>query len=140
MKRLDLFKAIIRNYFIIFTIIILGTALLNPTHAFSFREIMLTAVFALAGDLPSLVYYSKGELSIKSRYVRMAIHFILLEAVILTFGNIMGQVSGVEQTVLFGLEVFGIYVLVGFINWLIDRKTASDINQQIATMRAEKKE
>jgi hypothetical protein len=51
----------------------------------------------------------------------------------------MGQVSGVEQTALFGIEVFGIYVLVGLFTWLIDRKTAYDINQQLSSIRSEKK-
>jgi hypothetical protein len=139
MKMKDLFGDIIRNYFIIFTVIIIGTALLNPTHAFTFREVMLSALFALAGDLPSLVYYSKKEFSTKSKYLRMIIHIVLLEAVILTFGNIMGQVSGVEQTALFGIEVFGIYVLVGLFTWLIDRKIAYDINQQLSSIRSEKK-
>jgi NADH:ubiquinone oxidoreductase subunit 3 (subunit A) len=101
---------------------------------------MLSALFALAGDLPSLVYYSNKEFSIKSRYLRMVIHFVLLEVVILTFGNITGQVSGVEQTALFGLEILGIYLLVGLINWLIDRKTANNINQQLSNIRSEKKE
>jgi hypothetical protein len=100
---------------------------------------MLSALFALAGDLPSLVYYSKKEFSTKSKYLRMIIHIVLLEAVILTFGNIMGQVSGVEQTALFGIEVFGIYVLVGLFTWLIDRKIAYDINQQLSSIRSEKK-
>lgn len=138
MKKKELISSVIRNYFIIFTVIIIGTALLNPTHAFTFREVMLTALFALAGDLPSLVYYSKKEFSIRSKYVRMVIHFVLLEVVILTFGNIMGQVSGITQTTLFGVEVFGIYVLVGLFTWLIDRKTANDINQQLTNIRSEK--
>ncbi|ROR28491.1 DUF3021 family protein [Mobilisporobacter senegalensis] len=138
MKKRESFKFIIRDYFIIFTVIILGTALLNPEHAFTFREIMLTAVFALAGDLPSLVLVSKKELSMKSRYIRMVIHFMLIETVILTFGNIMGQVSGMVQTVIFGLEILGIYILVRFIIWFIDHKTASAINQQLMNIKSEK--
>jgi len=140
MKKKDLLSTIIRNYFIIFTLVILGTAFFNPTHTFTFREVMLSALFALAGDLPSLVYYSNKELSIKSRYIRMVIHFVLLEVVILTFGNITGQVSGVEQTALFGLEILVIYLLVGLITWLIDRRTANNINQQLSNIRSEKKE
>lgn len=140
MKNINFLSTIIRNYFIIFTIIILGTALLNPTHSFTFREIMLSALFALAGDLPSIVLYSKKELSNKNRYFRIAIHFTLLEIVILTFGNITGQVSGMKQTLLFGLEIVGIYILVSIFSWLMDYKTANDINQELTKMRSEKKE
>ncbi len=138
MNKKDIINSMLRNYFIIFTIIVLGTAIFNPTHSFSYREIILIALFSLAGDLPSLVYYSKKELTIKGRYIRMAVHLILLEVVILTFGNIMGQVSGIKLTALFGLEVFAIYLLVCFITWLMDRKTANDINQQLEDMRVKK--
>lgn len=140
MKQKNLFSSMIRDYFIIFSFIIIVTALLNPSHAFTYREIMLAALFAFAGDLPSLVTYSRKELSEKSRYIRMILHFVLLEVVILIFGNIIGQVAGLLQNTLLALEVLGIYILVIFITWLIDRKTANDINQQLANLRLLKKE
>lgn len=140
MKLTHLASNMLRNFFIIFSIIIFVTSLFNPSYSFTFREIMISALFALAGDLPSLVYYSKKELSIKSRYLRMIAHFVLLEVAILTFGNIMGRVSGVVQTAIFALEILGIYALVGLFSWLIDRKTANDINQQLANIRLKKKE
>jgi sensor c-di-GMP phosphodiesterase-like protein len=129
----------LRNYFIIFTVIILLTALLNPSHAFTSKTVFLTALFALAGDIPSLVYYSRKELSHKSRCIRTVIHFLLLEVVIVTLGNILGQVSGIARSAMLALEVLLIYALVILITWLIDRKTAKNINQQLENMRAERK-
>lgn len=140
MKKTSLFSEMLRNYFIIFSVIILLTALLNPEHAFTFREIILTALFALAGDLPTLIYYSKKEVSHKSRSIRTVMHLFLLEAVIVVLGNIMGLVSGVKESTLLALEVLLIYVLVILFTWLIDRKTAKDINQQLAILRLERKE
>lgn len=136
----NLFQTMLRDYFIIFTIIILLTSFLNSSHAFTYREIMLCALFAFAGTLPSLIYYSKKELSIKSRKIRMALHFILLEVVILSFGNIMGQVSGLTDNFIFAIEIIGIYALVILVTWLIDRKTANEINQQLANLRSKKTE
>ncbi len=138
MKQMNVFRYLIRDYFIIFTIILLATAVLNPSHAFTFREIMLTALFALLGDLPSLINFTKKELSDKARYLRMVIHFVLLEVIILTFGNVLGQVSGLSQNILFAFEILGIYLLVIVITLLIDHKTASDINKQLANMRSDK--
>ncbi len=140
MNESNLFSKMLRNYFIIFSVIILLTAVLNPTHAFTFRIIILAALFALAGDLTNLVYYSKKELSHKSRYIRKVIHFLLLEVVIVTLGNIMGQVSGVKQSAILALEVLVICMLVLLITWLIDRKTAKDINKQLENMRTKRKE
>lgn len=140
MRKTNLFREMLRNYFIIFSVLTLLTALLNPTFTFTSRTILLIAVFALVGDLPNLVYYSKKQLSNKSRYIRGGIHFVLLEVVIVTLGNVTGQVSEVKQSVLLALEVLVINVLVVFITWLIDRKTAKDINQQLETMRRKRKE
>lgn len=140
MNESNLFSKMLRNYFIIFSVIILLTAVLNPTHAFTFRIIILAALFALAGDLTNLVYYSKKELSHKSRYIRKVIHFLLLEVVIVTLGNIIGQVSGVKQSAILALEVLVICMLVLLITWLIDRKTAKDINKQLENMRTKRKE
>ncbi len=134
----NLFQIMLRDYFIIFSIIIILTASLNMTHSFTFREIMLSALFALAGNLPSLIYYSKKELSIKSRKIRMVLHFILIEVVVLSFGNLMGQVSGVVDNILFAVEILVIYAFVILVTWLLDRKTANDINQQLANLRSEK--
>ncbi|MDF2843516.1 MAG: hypothetical protein K0R00_1942 [Herbinix sp.] len=137
-NKYNLFQTMLRDYFIIFSIIIILTASLNVTHSFTFREIMLAALFALAGNLPSLIYYSKKELSIKSRKIRMLLHFILIEVVVLSFGNLMGQVSGIADNLIFALEILGIYILVILVIWLLDRKTANEINQQLASLRSEK--
>ncbi len=137
-NKYNLFQTMLRDYFIIFSIIIILTASLNVTHSFTFREIMLVALFALAGNLPSLIYYSKKELSIKSRKIRMLLHFILIEVVVLSFGNLMGQVSGIADNLIFALEILGIYILVILVTWLLDRKTANEINQQLASLRSEK--
>ena len=137
-NKYNLFQIMLRDYFIIFSIIIILTASLNVTHSFTFREIMLSALFAFAGNLPSLIYYSKKELSIKSRKIRMLLHFILIEVVVLSFGNLMGQVSKVADNLIFALEILVIYILVILVTWLLDRKTANEINQQLASLRSEK--
>lgn len=138
MKQTNIFRYLLRGYFIIFTIITLATAFLNPSHAFTFREIMLIALFALIGDLPTFITFTNNELSDKARYLRRFIHFILLEAILLTFGNILGQVSGLSKNILFAFQILGIYILVSVINLLIDHKTASDINKQLENMRSDK--
>lgn len=138
MKKEELVSSIIRNFFIIFTIVVLGTGFLNPSHTFTYPEVLLAALFSLAGDLPTLVYYSKKELTEKSKKIRTVVHFILIETVLLTFANLVGQVSGLMETFLFGVEVLVIVMLVGFFTWLIDRKTAHDINKRLEELRREK--
>lgn len=137
MKANNLRASIIRNFFIIFAIIILITALLNPDFRFSSGEIWVVALFALLSDLASLVYWSKKELTNSQLIFRKIIHFILIEAIILSMGNIWGICSGILQNVIFATEIFGIYAIVSLIDWMIDRKTANDINEKLKVIHKE---
>lgn len=140
MKSNDILANIIRNFFVIFGVIVLITALLNPSHEFSSNEIMLVVVFALLSDLTALVFWSKEELSDKSRIIRRVLHFLLIEIIVLSFGNILGFVSGITQNIIFGIEIVGIYAIVSWVDWLIDKKTANSINDKLKKMRSNEKD
>ena len=140
MKPNHVLPNIIRNFFFIFTVIILGTSLLSPSHDFSFSEIMLVALLALLTDLVSLVYYSKEEPSIKSQAIRTVIHFILIEVIVLVICNKLGYVSGFVENILFAFQILGIYLAVWLIDWFVDRKTANDINLKLKEMRNHNKD
>lgn len=140
MKMNNIFANMIRNFFVIFGVIVLVTALLNPTYELSSKIIMLIALFALLSDLTAIVFWSKKELSDKSRITRRVLHFVLIEIIVLFFGNILGFASGVTQNIIFGFEILGIYAIVCWIDWLIDKKTADDINDKLKKMRSIEKE
>ena len=94
---MNLIRELIRDYFVIFGILIIGSVLLNPPNTINRDFILLAMAFAAVGDLPSIVFWSKSELSESSRRMRSIIHFILLMTLILIFGGITGIVSGFEE-------------------------------------------
>lgn len=65
----------------------------------------------------------------------MIIHFILLEAVILIFGDIMGIISGVVEYLTLAIEIIVIYVIVKFITWRSDLATAKKINEKLKNLK-----
>lgn len=134
----ELSRKCIQSFFTIFFVVIMGTALLNQDHDFTFREIMLCALFSLLGTLPMLVYRSNHELSKKEHLIRSLINFLLVELLILTAGNVSGQVHGPLQTLLFGLELLGIYIIVWIYNTWNDHHTASVINKQLKKYKEER--
>lgn len=140
MKSNEILANIIRNFFVIFGVIVLITALLNPSYEFSSNEIMLVVVFALLSDLTALVFWSQNELSDNSRIKRRVLHFLLIEIIVLSFGNILGFVSGITQNIIFGIEIVGIYAIVSWVDWLIDKKTANNINDKLKKMRSNEKD
>lgn len=135
MKLMDVIRQLIRDYFIIFGILIIGSVFLTPPNTINRDYILLAMVFAAIGDLPSIVLWSKSEQTENSRRWRMIIHFILLEIVILVFGGIIGIVSGLGEYLIFAFEIVVIYVIVRFITWKGDLATAKKINEMLKKVK-----
>ncbi|MBS5933328.1 MAG: DUF3021 family protein [Clostridiales bacterium] len=139
MRMNNIVANMIRNFFVIFGVIVLITAILNPVYELSSKIIMIIALFALVSDLTVLVFWSKKELSDKSRMLRRVLHLVLIEMIVLFFGNILGFASGITQNIIFAIEILGIYSIVCWIDWLIDNKTANDINDKLKKMKSKEK-
>jgi hypothetical protein len=141
MKLADYIKKLIRDYLIIFAIIVIFITVLrqifSPNEYFELKNIFIYMICALAGDLPSLIFYSPKEIPEKEMRLRMIIHFVILEVVILTLANYMGWVAGIPGTIVLAFQIAVIYVLVGFLSWRDDRKTAHKINEKLKAMKDE---
>ena len=131
MKILQLIRQLIKDYFVIFGILIIGAVFLTPPDTINRDYIILAMFFAAAGDLPSIVFWKKTEMTEKGRRFRLIIHFILLEIVILTFAGITGIVSDVIQYLILAIEIGIIYAIVRFITWRGDLATAKKINEKL---------
>lgn len=141
MKLTDFIKKLIRDYFIIFAIIVICITLLrqifSPDAYFKTKDIFIYMVGALLGDLPSLLFYSPREIPEKEMRLRSMIHFVMLEAVLLIFGNVLGLVNGILNTVIFAIQIAVIYVFVRFLAFIDDRKAANGINEKLKAMKHE---
>ncbi len=135
MKTSELIMQFIRQYFIIFGLLVIGLVVFTSPALINRDYILLTMAFAALGDLPVFVFWSRSELSEKSMRLRTVIHFILLEAIILTFGGIAGVVPDLKGYFSFGIEIAVIYALVKFISWRGDRKTADKINEKLKSLK-----
>lgn len=135
MKLMDLIRQLIRDYFVIFGILIVGSVFLTPPNTINRNYIILAMAFAAIGDLPSIVFWSRSELTEDSRHVRSIIHFILLMTLVLIFGGITGIVSGFAEYLIFAIEILVIYVIVRFIIWQGDMATAKTINEKLKNLR-----
>lgn len=131
MKILDLARQLIKDYFIIFGILIIGSVFLTPPETINRDYVLLTMTFAAVGDLPSLVFWSKSELTDESRKWRSIVHFILLETVILTYAGMTGIVTSAFEAVIFAIQILIIYGLVKLITWRGDLITANRINKKL---------
>ena len=135
MKLMDLIRQLMRDYFVIFGILIIGSVFLTPPNTINRNYILLAMAFAAVGDLPSIVFWSRSELTESSMRLRSIIHFILLLTLILIFGGITGVVSRFEDYLIFAVQIVIIYVIVKFIIYQDDITTAKTINEKLKSLR-----
>jgi Protein of unknown function (DUF3021) len=143
----EIVKSFVRNYLLVFAGIVIFITLLNHLNiwvdgsdasifSLGFHHIYAIMICALAGVLPSpLFYYSADDTSEKGMRLRILIHFVILEVVLLIFTNWMGWVTGVVNTMILAFEIAIISLLVRWLEWSSDRKVAMEINEKLQKLK-----
>lgn len=85
---------------------------------FGVSHFLDTLTAAFFGVLPNLIFYSRHEYSRKQSAVRVAVHFVVLNAVMLFIGVLLWgiDIKNPAQCLVFLLEVCFVYIMV----WLIE--------------------
>lgn len=137
MKLSEFIKKIIKDYFIIFGVVIFVVTALNSESGFALniKDLYTVMIGALAGDLTSFILYSPNEMSGKETRVRICIHFIVLEGILLLLAHILGIASGYIQLAKFAVEIAVIYLVLRFLSWQVYKKDAKEINEKLGNMK-----
>lgn len=127
-------------YFIIVTGITIAIAILgliyDPSATFGYDAFFSPIIFGMIAILPSFVLYSKKELTFKQMLLRRMLHFIILEIMLLGFGYQAGLLGGIEVRISFAISVFMIYLFTQLIHWMIDSRTAVQINMGLKKIQS----
>jgi len=126
-------------YFIIVTGVTIVIAILGLTYdsgaTFGYEAYFSPIIFGAIAVLPSIVLYSKRELTFKQMIHRRMLHFIVLELTLLGFGYQAGLFSGIEVGIPFAISIFIVYLFTQLIHWIVDSRTAIDINMGLKRIR-----
>ena len=87
--------------------------MIEPQQALYYKDFIGTFAMAGACMLPTVVTYSKKELSLKQMLFRHAIQFVLIEAIMLTFA-----IVGIENSPEKWVSVLAISVVTAIIYFL----------------------
>ena len=128
-------KRCLMEYFVITTcvtaaIAVLGQSL-DPEASFGYDAFFSPLVFGFISLIPSVVTYSRKELSLRQARQRKALYVLVLETVLLVFGFWAGILHGFYDAFFFALTVLTVYLAVNVINWRLDKKDAGEINKLI---------
>lgn len=130
-------KLVVSHFFIITVCVMLVTSVLNLiTGSVNLGGnetaypwiVMLTGI---AGALPSVLFYFRDEPTKFQFYRRVAVHFALIEALILIEGAVLEWYSGFSGALLIFAAVLVVYALVWLFTMLLNRSAADNINKAL---------
>ena len=85
----------------------------------------------LLGALPTLLYYFPKEPTRKQFYIRVALHYLLINAVILGEGRLLGWFSTVPQMLIIAAMILAVYGLVWLFSIIAEKTQADNINKAL---------
>ena len=85
----------------------------------------------LLGALPTLLYYFPKEPTRKQFYIRVGLHYLLINAVILGEGRLLGWFSTVPQMLLIAAMILAVYGLVWLFSSIAEKTQADNINKAL---------
>ncbi len=132
-------KKIMMSFFVSVTCICAVMALIGMVFEtdtrFGYEAFLSPLIFGAVATLPSLVQYSKKELSLRQTAVRNVIHFIMLEAVILSVLYFGGMLTSISMAVSLGISIFVIDLTVNLVLWINDKRTAKEFNSALRILQ-----
>lgn len=135
-------KECVLRFFIIATCVGIATALvgpvLMPSRTLEFSAFFSPPIAALLATLPSLILYSKKELTLKQTILRKVLHLLMLEALLTVVAWLCRNVSTLGETLLFVAVVFVIYIAVALISLRLQNKDAKQINEGLKALQNRK--
>ncbi|MHB8127565.1 MAG: DUF3021 family protein [Mobilitalea sp.] len=139
MNFVEFTKKNLMNYFIIVTGITAVMAILgakvDPGQAFGYEVFFSPLIYGAIAVLPSYVFYSKRELTLKQMLFRRILHFVILEVTLLGFGYTVGILNSMKVALALASFVFIVYLFTNVIKWIIDSKTTVEINEGLKRLQ-----
>lgn len=130
----DAIKLVIMHFFIITVGVLFVISLANSLEGVQYYPsdypwgiMFVGAVTAL----PSLIFYSKKEISTNQIKIRFVIHFFVVGAIVLTIGYLWQWYTTIGYAVIVFLMYVFVYAIVLAYSYFIQYRTASSINEAL---------
>ncbi|MCP1146571.1 DUF3021 family protein [Lysinibacillus endophyticus] len=139
MQLSEFIKKVLQQFLIIFALIIIILTFLRqlyyPEASFDLKSIYIVMAFSFFASLLGFILYSPNNLSEKNSRIRMVIHFLALEALLITLASITGIVDSVISKSILAIQIAVIYCIVRLLSWQQDKKVSNEINEKLHLLR-----
>jgi hypothetical protein len=137
----DQFREIAGSYFISVTLIniaIFVTGMLfRPDQKMGYEAFLSPLLFGFLTVIPTVIMHSKKELTLRQLLLRKAIQLILDIVIVLAVifgGNPLNRETVISAAGV-AVSIIVVFAAVNFIEWLMERKTAAQLNEQLAAFQ-----
>jgi len=132
-----------RNYFIVVTLINLlmfvSGSIIYPEARFGYEVFIYPLIYGALGLIPSLILHEKKDCSTGEYVIRQIIGAmmtaVIIDGVMFAGKEMTKEYIGVALVNAVG--VFVIYALVNLITWVLDSKTANELNSNLQAYQKE---
>ena len=113
-------------------VVLIGSAF-DPEAQFGYKDMLVPIEYAALCMLPTLVTWSKRELSAKAMLLRKALMLVLIESVILfiAFTSDVINTSRIEVVLVIAGSVLVIFVVAHLFMWLKEAAEAKKLNREL---------
>lgn len=135
-----LIKNVMNSFFISVAFICIGIAavgsVFEPEKRFPYEGFLAPIIFGLAAALPSLVMYSRHELTMGEMIFRKLLHLLLLELTINGILFLTDALNSLSVTISLAVTIFIIDVAVNAVMYINDLRSAERINRGIREIQS----
>lgn len=135
MKLSEFVKKIIKDFLLIFALIIIIMTILRqvyyPNEAFDLQSIYIIMAFAFLSALIGFILYSPTDVSEKNMRIRLILHFCTLVILLIALSSVFGIVESPTDAIILAVQIAVIYFIVRFLSWKKDQKEAEQINEKL---------
>ena len=137
----DEIKKIAESFFISVTLINLAVfatgMLFRPAQTFGYEAFLSPLLFGFLTVIPTLVMYSKKELSVRQVLLRKLIQLILDIVIVnaVLFGGSSSEHMSVAAAIGVSVSIAAVFAAVHGISWLLARRTAKQLCEQLAAFQ-----
>jgi len=139
MKKTPFVQKLIKDFLIIFAFIIIMITILRqiyyPHMVFDLKSIYIIMAFSFFSAFIGFILYSPNNISEKNMRIRMAIHFLTLEILLIALGSVFKIVNNMLDVVILAGQIAIIYLFVRLLSWHNDKKEATKINEKLKACR-----
>lgn len=136
----EIIKEVIKDFFIITVAMLFVVSLANSIALIDYYPpdfpwiVMGTGAVA---SLPSLLFYFKEEPTKRQYRIRIAIHFCVIQAIVMTEGFLLNWYTNHLMALVIFAMITAVYLLTFIFSYITSTNTANSINESLKKFNAD---